>query len=173
MMANQRDLAAGVGVTYHSLTGDLSDVNFSSGRLGALNERDNWRVLQRKYAIAVKGRIHIRWLQASMLNNVFGVSASQEEEFLERFSEHKFQGRRWSWTNPKDDLEAIIKSLAFGITTPQEVAAELGKNVEDLLDDIKTYQDMLKTKGITLPLFDVKGNAQPEVNKDQGNGKKD
>ena len=44
--ARLRSIASGLGIAYHTLANDLSDVNFSSARAGTLEERDNWIVLQ-------------------------------------------------------------------------------------------------------------------------------
>src|SRR5579884_2199984 len=41
-----RGMAVGLNVSYASLAGDLREVNYSSIRQGALDERDAWRTLQ-------------------------------------------------------------------------------------------------------------------------------
>ncbi len=41
-----RGVSAGLGVSYNSLANDLEGVNFSSMRVGAIDERDNWKNLQ-------------------------------------------------------------------------------------------------------------------------------
>lgn len=41
-----REMAAGVGVSYESLSRDYSQSNYSSSRLALLDERSLWRVLQ-------------------------------------------------------------------------------------------------------------------------------
>ena len=41
-----RGLAAGLDVAAHNLTGDMTDVNYSSARIAELSERESWMVLQ-------------------------------------------------------------------------------------------------------------------------------
>jgi lambda family phage portal protein len=41
-----RGVAAGLGVAYHNLANDLEGVNYSSARIGELDERDMWMGLQ-------------------------------------------------------------------------------------------------------------------------------
>jgi lambda family phage portal protein len=41
-----RSMAAGMGISYASLSRDYSDTNYSSSRLALLDDRDQWRVLQ-------------------------------------------------------------------------------------------------------------------------------
>lgn len=47
LRAQQREVAAGVGLLYEQLTGDLSATNYSSARFGLLEHRRRLRLLQR------------------------------------------------------------------------------------------------------------------------------
>ena len=41
-----REIAAGTGVSYESLSRDYSQSNYSSSRLALIDDRDLWRVFQ-------------------------------------------------------------------------------------------------------------------------------
>ena len=45
--SQQRSIAAGLGLSYHALSGDLSGINFSAGRIGELASRQTWASLRR------------------------------------------------------------------------------------------------------------------------------
>lgn len=148
--ANHRDIAVGLNVSYHALTGDLTDVNFSSIRSGTLEEREAWKVRQEEFAAAVMERIYLRWLGAAAFNGRFG-SANQEDIII-RASDHRWQGRRWSWVDPLKDIAAVVASINAGLTSPQRVAAEMGLDMEDLLDEIAAWQKMVTDKNVTFPI---------------------
>lgn len=166
-----RDLAVGWGTSYHALTGDLTDVNFSSTRAGTLEERERWRVRQDSFAACVLGRIYLRWLSASVLNNRFG--NVPQETFISRFSEHKHQGRRWGWVDPLKDIQATIAAINAGLTSPQRVAAEMGVDVHEILDQIAAFQNLMKEKKVSLPVLVSTTNAQAEKPKTEEAGDAD
>lgn len=168
---NQRDVAAGLGVSYHALTGDLTDVNFSSIRSGTLEERERWKVKQDSFACVALERVYLRWLAAAELVGRARVLAVSQEAFYERFSEHRWQGRRWSWVDPLKDIKAIVEAINAGLGSPQRFAAEMGVDVEELLDQIATFKKMMKDKGVELPLYDKKA-SKAEADEDEPEGDK-
>jgi len=115
------DIAVGLGVSYHALTGDLSEVNFSSARAGTLEDRERWMTLQHWFAHAVLRPIYRRWLSNALLNT---------------------------------DLAGRLGHLAIaaGLRSPQQVAAEIGVDIEDVLDEIARFQQLAAEKGVTVSL---------------------
>lgn len=142
-------VAAGWGTSYHALTGDLTAVNFSSIRSGTLEEREAWMVIQNWMAAALLTPVFLRWLSAAVFNDALGVTMSQDEA-LSRFSIHSWQGRRWPWVDPLKDIDAATRAIAAGLKSPQQVAAEMGVDVEEILDQIARFQALAKEKGVTI-----------------------
>lgn len=167
--ATKRDLAMGLGVSYHGLTGDLTDVNFSSIRSGTLEERERWKVKQDGYASTVKERIYLRWLINAVFHGRLGGNVSQEE-MISRYSEHRWQGRRWSWVDPKKDIETVILAINAGLTSPQRVAAEMGMDVDEVLNQIAEFQAMVETKKISFPVISVSKAEPGSQTKGDANG---
>lgn len=167
-----RDLSVGWGVSYHALTGDLTDVNFSSIRSGTLEERDQWKVLQDLFSDPVLRRVYSRWLSAALMNGRF---FSQQKKmnaamFLEIYGEHRWQGRRWPWVDPEKDINTVIKSINAKLNSPQRAAAELGVDVEEILDDLVVFAKMIADKKLTPgPII---GDKAGEASGDE-EGKKD
>lgn len=151
--ANLRGTASGLLVSYHALANDLEGVSFSSIRSGTLEERDYWMVLQRWFIDRVLERIYTEFLTAGLsfgqirLPNGSALPASKRE----KFAAHDWQARSWEWVDPRSDIEADIAAINAGLKAPQQVAAKLGMDYEDLLDAIKRAQDMREQKGIQLP----------------------
>lgn len=157
--ANLRGTASGLGVSYHSLANDLEGVNFSSIRSGTLEERDQWTVLQEWFAQSVLERIYSQVLDAAL---TFGLATMPNGSALsmskrEKFSAHKFLGRRWDWVDPKKDIESDLAAMDAGLKSPQDIAAKMGKDYEGLLSEILAAQELRDRMGIRLP---ARGNQQ-------------
>ena len=148
--ACMRDVATGLGVAYHSLGNDLEGVNFSSIRAGTLEERDAWMLLQGWFVDAVLEPIFREWLPLALgmgqitLDNGSALPLRK----LEKFQAHVWQGRRWDWVDPQKDIEADLAAVRSGLKSPQMIAAKMGQDYEDVLDDIRTAQDLAAQKGV-------------------------
>ncbi|MDZ7804325.1 hypothetical protein [Thiohalophilus sp.] len=126
----------------HALTGDLSDVNFSSIRSGTLEERERWKVKQDDFAAAVCERTYLRWLNNAAFHGRVG--PGPQDMLLDRYSEHHFQGRRWSWVDPLKDVKAIVEALNAGLSIP---AARRVRNGRGPRRDAGTDRRLAKDAG--------------------------
>jgi lambda family phage portal protein len=153
--ANLRGIASGLGVAYHSLANDLEGVSFSSIRSGTLEERDGWSVLQQWFIDALLEPIYSEWLRNSLAFGLITLPARQGGAALplaklEKFSGHIFQPRRWEWVDPLRDIQADREAIEAGLKSPQDVAAGMGRNLEDVLTQIKAAQDLAKSLGVSI-----------------------
>lgn len=136
--ANLRGIASGLGVAYHALANDLEGVNFSSIRSGTLEERDQWTMLQEWFIEALLEPIYAEWLGMAL---AFGQITLANGSALplgkkDKFSGHLWQGRRWEWVDPLRDIQADVAAIDAELQSPQRVAAKLGRDYEDLLDEL-------------------------------------
>jgi capsid protein len=67
-----------------------------------------------------------------------------------KFTEHLWQGRRWQWVDPLKDMAANVLAIENGLASPQQIAAQTGRDVDEVIDDLATFQQLLKAKGVTL-----------------------
>lgn len=161
--ANLRRVASAIGVSYNGLANDLEGVNFSSIRAGLLEEREQWMQIQDWMIDAFLVPVYRDWLQmalgtgAIVMENGSALPAAK----YDKFSAHTWQGRRWPWVDPLKDIEASISAVNAGLDSPQRQAAEQGRDVEDVLDDIAAFQAMVKEKGIVLSSAVVPPKFQP------------
>jgi lambda family phage portal protein len=65
-----RFIAVGLGIAYGTLTGDVSDANYSSMKVGRQPEIEHWRRLQRAVITHVLTRIYGEFLKAALLNQL-------------------------------------------------------------------------------------------------------
>lgn len=164
-----RGIASGLGVAYNTLANDLEGVNFSSIRSGTLEERDNWMVIQKWFVGAYLIPTFNDWLEAALLNgaivapNGFALPAGK----LYKFKAHTWQGRRWSWVDPLKDIEASLAAIRAGLNSPQQVAAQMGMDLDDIMEALATANARARKMG--LPEYSSPTPVQPiaaDVNED-------
>lgn len=156
-----RGVASSLGVSYHSLANDLEAVNFSSARAGLLEERDMWMMIQQWLVEHFHETVYSRWLGNSLLRRKMPFPIERFDRYLSVY----FQPRRWQWVDPSKDITANTDSVKLRVKSRTAVAAEQGKDIEDVFDELKREQDLAKEKGIDLDLVDQKlggNNAQEE-----------
>lgn len=150
--ANLRGIAAGLDVAYNGLANDLEGVNYSSIRAGVLEERDQWMVLQSWFIESFLERVFSEWYGMAMMNQAILMPNGSPLPIakLDKFSAHEWQGRRWSWVDPMKDIEAARLAVQSGVASPQQIAAQAGQDIEDVLDAIATFEAMAAAKNVTL-----------------------
>lgn len=130
-----RETAAGIGVSYESLSRDYSQSNYSSSRLALLDDRDLWRMLQQWFLRNFRVPVHREWLQQAVLAGAIPQVRPVEYAVDPRkFEAVLFKPRGWSWVDPTKEVEAYKEALKAGFTTRADVIAATadGRDVEDV-----------------------------------------
>jgi len=130
-----REVAAGTGVSYESLSKDYSQSNYSSSRLALLDERDAWRALQWWFIREFRLPVHRNWLRQAVLSRAIK-SISIEEYALDphRFEEVRFRPRGWGWVDPTKEVLAFTQAVRSNMMTLQDVLATSGADVEEVFE---------------------------------------
>jgi hypothetical protein len=110
-------------VEYANFANDWAGVSFSSVRAGTISERDMWIVLQNDMISQLKARQFLIWLRYFL---TFDVSGGLPLTKFDKFSEHTFRGRRWTWVDPMKDMKSNEVMVAHGWKTNTQVAEDLG-----------------------------------------------
>lgn len=137
--------ASGLQVAYTSLTSDLKGVNFSSGRMGLLEERDFYRNLMWWFIEHFCGDVFTEWLTMALLNGVMPLPASK----LDKFNQPRWQLRGWQWVDPLKDAKANIESNNAGIKTKRDILAESGRDLEDTFAQLAEENRLATELGLT------------------------
>jgi lambda family phage portal protein len=153
--AVSRTIATGCLVSYHGLTGDLTQVNFSSIRAGTLDEREMWKQLQGWYIEAVKVPIYEWWLARALIFDpeLRRLPFSQ----FDKFNAPMFFGRRWEWVDPKSDIMALREAVALGIKSRGEIIRERGRDPEEVWSELEAEEE----RGFTAPRAAGQPPARP------------
>ena len=133
-------LAAGLGVSYEALTGDMAGVNFTSGRM-ARQEFERNTARWRAHTFIPQGcDVLIRWwLEAAALAgaDTEGVTVRHSAPPREMIS-------------PREEVPALTGAVRSGQKTLVQVAAERGLDIDELLDEIEETNAMLDARGLVL-----------------------
>lgn len=150
--AAMRGIAAGLDVAAHNLSGDMTDVNYSSARIAELTEREIWMVLQDWFISAVAEPVYREWLSIALLRGdiTFEVSgkALPADKLSKFLNASRFQGRRWQWVDPAKDLEAQKGAVDLKVTSRTRIAAEQGEDFADILAELQAENEMLDAAGL-------------------------
>lgn len=138
-------LAVGYNVAHSSLTGELGQVNYSSARIGLLDERDSWRKLQRWFIGSFVHPIYEAWLEQAFLA---GKIAITPEQYVRAFTP-KWQPRGWDWVDPLKDAQADSEALANGLTTRTKILAAKGEDFEDTMKQLALEKEIAERYGVT------------------------
>jgi lambda family phage portal protein len=156
-----RLVASGLGVAYHELGNDLAGVNYSSGRLGVLEERDYFMELQNLMIDAICRPVYEDWLRASLLNGALDLPFDPD-----RYADPdaiEFIPKRWPWVDPLKDSQASVADVQNGFNTHAAILHSHGKDWRDVYKQIAAERAYADELGIQLGT-DIRGDALSEVN---------
>ncbi|MEO7066262.1 MAG: phage portal protein [Rhodanobacter sp.] len=147
-----RGIASGIPGSYHSLANDLEGVSFSSIRSGTLEERDDWMKIQKWLITQLLVQVYEDWLDMAILRSAILLPNGSALPLAkkQKFVEHLWQGRRWQWVDPLKDMAAHVLAIENGLASPQQVAAQQGRDIGEIIDDLAAFQKLLKAKNVTL-----------------------
>jgi len=131
-----REVAAGVGCSYESLSRDYSQSNYSSSRLALLDDRDLWRMIQGWFIRNFRHQTHRIWLQQAVLARAIpGIRLEEYAAAPRKFEAVRFKPRGWGWVDPTKEVEAYKEAVKAGFTTVSDVIAATGggQDLEDIL----------------------------------------
>lgn len=146
-----RETAAGLGVSYESLSRDYSQSNYSSSRLSLLDDRDSWRVLQSWYLLKFRRIVHRNWLRQAVLSrSIENIRIDEYATNQRKFEAVRFKPRGWGWIDPAKEVEAYRKAEAAGYKTKTAIIAETGsgQDFEDVLEERAAELEAIQEAGL-------------------------
>lgn len=147
-----RGIASGIPGSYHNLANDLEGVSFSSIRSGTIEERDEWMLIQNFLITSLLVPIYEDWLDMAMLRGAILLPNGKALPLTKKakYVPHQWQGRRWQWVDPLKDMAASVLAIENGLASPQQIAAQTGRDIEEVITDLAHFQALLKAKGVEL-----------------------
>lgn len=159
-----RKIARGWGLSYEALSGDLSRVNFSSGRMGWLEMQrniENWQdyVLIPQLCKAVWEW----WLEFAILTGEIPETANNLEV--------GWTPPRREMIDPNKETNAIIAQLQGGLITLPEALRQLGRNPAEIFKEIADTNTKLDQMGLVFS-GDYRYHATTKFGEETGTGNK-
>ena len=153
-------VAAAYGVTFQALTGDLTSVNFSSGRMGWIEFGRNidawrWQMLVPQGLDVIAG-----WFADSM-QVATGIRAENISV--------RWDPPRREMIQPKEDANALSVLVRNGFMSWPQALRELGEDPDAQLDEIADWQKRIDKLGVRLDCDPRTDNPPaPEAPADNG-----
>lgn len=154
---NLHIIAADLGVSYASLSGDLSQVNFSSIRAGVLPEQDFWMDVQEWLKDRFYSVVYRDWVEQAVLHKTIRIGATPLKlERIDQYEQAKYNGRRWKYVDPIKEVNAerlqhkgMLKSISQTIRErgdePEEVFKEIAEDIERVAKEIGVSSEAAAT----------------------------
>lgn len=147
------DIAAGLGISNMTLSGDVSQANYSSARVGLLDERDEWETLQYFFIAELCTPIFKAWLKTAFIAYP-GFRVRLASSDWEDYDSPEWHPRSFPWVDPEKDANAVKLKLQTGLTTLTRELAAIGQDFDETMLERKKEQDKLKELGME-PLLAV------------------
>lgn len=155
LLQGQRGMAQGLGVASYTVTGDLSDANYSSMRTGMLAERKNYEQLRDDLAEDFISPIYRYFLEAGVLAGYVNLPRDFESR-RDFYSVHEVAGSPWAWIDPLKDMQANKLALESGLTTKTRLLKDQGIEFEDICAELAEEEAIAERYGISFgPIEDV------------------
>jgi len=151
-----RGIASGLNVSYTSLSNDLTGVSYSSIRQGTIEERDHYRLLQSFLIEHFCEPIFRAWLDAALDIGSIPIPINKFDKFSDNIH---FRGRGFAWVDPQREISASVVGLQNGLLSMNDVAANYGRDVEELFTQIQNDKEMAERYGLKLA-FEPFGGGQ-------------
>lgn len=150
LKATLRGISAGLGINYNTIANDLEGVNFSSIRTGVLEDRESWMSVQEDVVDDLVWPVFRAWLKSASLAGSIRVKgqAITPDKAMTRFQQVAWQPRRWSWVDPKKDIDAAVIAINARVRSVSDVIRERGQDPDEVFKEIEQEQAKMTALGI-------------------------
>lgn len=150
-------IAAGIGVTYEQMTGDMTEVNFSSARVRILDLR---RAIEQLQWLTLKPKLldplWTAFIDAGVLGGKFRRDYAVDYSFP-----------KWDYVNPLQDVQADVAEISAGLSSISEKLRQRGYDPDTVFAEVGSDFDKLKKLGV-LDILLFKETHRPAIGADPG-----
>lgn len=160
-----RAFSASVGITYNTIASDLENVNLSSMRHGAMQDRDTYEAIQAAFVEHISEPMFARWLELGL---TLGQVGRLPMDAFDRLNLPRFIARPWRSPDPQKDVSAGAQEVALGTNSRTRLCAEKGVDFEEVLDELAEEEAMAKARGVTLNTQAATAHKNPPAKTPKG-----
>ena len=125
-----RNIAAGIGLSYEQLTGDLAEASYSAARSSLLAHR---RLADMKRRDLIERQflrpLWRRWIRVELLRGA--VTAETDDDLAADFI-----APGWQWVDPQRESAAALAENEAGVRSKAEIIAARGRDPDEVLAEI-------------------------------------
>ncbi len=126
-----RAVAAAMGITYEMLTGDLTQVNYSSIRAGLLEFRRRCEALQHGVIVHQLCRpVWRAWMDQAVLEGTLVLPGYRKAK--RQYQSAKWIPQGWKWVDPQKEYNAMKLAIRAGLMSRSEAISGNGYDAEDV-----------------------------------------
>ena len=143
-----RSIAAGLGLSYESLSRDYTNTSYSSARTSRLDEIDGYKLLQDWFTKNFLSPTYKKWVDLALLSGQLSIS-----DFATNPSKYKdvsWIPRGYGWVDPLKEAQAYKLMVDEGFTTREDVIGGLGSDFEEVVEQLAYEKDTLDANGLEL-----------------------
>lgn len=156
-----RGWAAARGMSYVSLGNDLEAVNYSSARVGIIEEREHYKTVQ---------TLLVKWLHSKVFAAVLPYlvlhTPGLKAEHLDRYlASATWQPRRWTGIDPVKEATANETNLKNRLTSRRRIILERGEDPDEIASEIAEEEKLygpINPTGNTQAAANDAGESDPK-----------
>jgi len=133
----QRAIGAGQGISYESVSRDMSETNYSSARQGNIEDELTYAD-ERELLIEVMGEIYVTFVISCILSNAIKIPKFWENK--EEYLQHIWIQAPKKWIDPVKEANSNKIALQTGQKTFAQICAENGKDWKEQLEEMHEIQ---------------------------------
>lgn len=141
-----QSIAAGLFVSYATLTADPASGNSANIRFSSIVEREHFQQMQRWLIKNLHMKVYKKWIESATLYGALRLPTMTPEEYWAV----NFRTTRSPSIDPAKDLKAYITGLEQGLYTRSQIANELGTDFLENVKELAKEQQILKDYGVVL-----------------------
>ena len=154
-----RAVAAAMGITYEMLTGDLTQVNYSSIRAGLLEFRRRCEAIQHNVIVHQLCRpIWRAWMEQAALEGALALPQFNQNK--RDYLAAKWIPQGWQWVDPKKEFDAMLTAIRAGLLSRSEAISAFGYDAEDIDREIAADNQRADELGLVFD-SDPRHDKQP------------
>ncbi len=142
-----RSIASGLNISYHSLSNDLTSVNYSSIRQGALEDRSNYQIMQQFVIEHFVDPIFKAWLEMTISTGYINLPMGKFDKFARGIT---YMPRSFAHIDPLKEMQANVIGLQNGTITYSDITSTFGRDVEELFEQHQKELELAKQYDIEL-----------------------
>ncbi|MEY2654846.1 MAG: hypothetical protein RLZZ524_1874 [Pseudomonadota bacterium] len=131
----QRSTAGATGLSYESATGDYSQVNYSSARMGRIVE---WAGIRREQAHLVRflNRVYAKWLSREVAAGLISIPSAAYVAEPMRYTAATWQLAGNDSIDPLKEIETLAVEIGLGVNSRTRWCAERGRDHKEIVTEL-------------------------------------